>query len=98
MGQDVDRVVTSSIFSWFTIERKREVRDETNHTEEMKSREIIAYMESLRNEEQREVLMRFFKTGLGEYGYGDEFLGLKVPQTREIVKAVAKETDLSEVP
>ena len=52
----------------------------------MSSREIIAYMESLRNEKQREVLMRFFKTGTGEYGEGDEFLGLKVPQTREVVK------------
>ena len=54
-------------------------------------------MESLRNEEQRKVLMRFFKTGPGEYGEGDEFLGLKVPQTREVVKA-AKDTPLSEVP
>ena len=52
----------------------------------MTAKEIIAYMESLRNEEQRRVLMRFFKTGPGEYGEGDEFLGLKVPQTREVVK------------
>ena len=44
-------------------------------------------MVSLRNDEQRRVLMGFFKTGPGEYGYGDEFLGLKVPQTREVVKA-----------
>ena len=44
-------------------------------------------MESLRNEEQRRLLMGFFKTGPGEYGEGDEFLGLKVPQTREVVKA-----------
>lgn len=54
-------------------------------------------MESLQNDEQRQVLMRFFKTGPGEYGEGDEFLGLKVPQTREVVKA-AKDTPLSEVP
>ena len=52
----------------------------------MTAKEIIAYMESLRNEEQRRILMGFFKTGPGEYGEGDEFLGLKVPQTREVVK------------
>ena len=63
-----------------------------------KAKEIIAYMESLRNEEQRRVLMGFFKTGFGEYGYGDEFLGLKVPQTREVVKVVAKDFPLEEVP
>ena len=61
------------------------------------AREIIDYMESLRNEEQRQIIMRFFKTAPGEYGYGDEFLGLKVPQTREVVKA-AKDTPLSEIP
>ena len=55
-------------------------------------------MESHRNEEQREVLMRFFKTAPGEYGYGDEFLGLKVPQTREVVKAVANEVPMEEIP
>ena len=54
-------------------------------------------MESLRNEEQRRVLMGFFKTGPGEYGEGDEFLGLKVPQTREVVRA-AKDLPLSEIP
>ena len=54
-------------------------------------------MESLRNEEQRRVLMGFFKTGPAEYGEGDEFLGLKVPQTREVVRA-AKDLPLSEVP
>ena len=66
-------------------------------TDEVKAQEIIEYMESLRNEEQRQVLMRFFKTAPGEYGYGDEFLGLKVPQTREVVKA-AWDLPLSEVP
>ena len=59
--------------------------------------EIIDYMESLRNDEQRQVLMRFFKTAPGQYGEGDEFLGLKVPETRLVVKA-AKDTPLSEIP
>ena len=62
-----------------------------------KAKEIIANMESLRNEEQRQILMGFFKTGPGEYGYGDEFLGLKVPQTREGVNAVTRDITLEEV-
>ena len=64
----------------------------------MTAKEIIAYMESLQNAEQRRVLMGFFKTEPGKYGEGDEFLGLKVPQTREVVKAAWKDFPLSEVP
>jgi 3-methyladenine DNA glycosylase AlkD len=64
----------------------------------MDAQQIIGYMESLHNEEQRRILMRFFKTAPGEYGYGDEFLGLKVPQTREVVKAAGQDFPLSEVP
>ena len=62
------------------------------------AREIIEYMESLKNDKQRQILMGFFKTGPGEYGEGDEFLGLKVPQTREVVKQIAQGFSLSEVP
>ena len=55
-------------------------------------------MESLQNEKQRQVLMGFFKTGPGEYGEGDQFLGLKVPQTREVVKLAVADTPLDEIP
>lgn len=48
--------------------------------------ELITAMQMLENPEQRKVLMGFFKTGKGQYGEGDEFLGLKVPETRAFVK------------
>ena len=64
----------------------------------MTAKEVRTYMESMRDEAQRQILMRFFKTAEGEYGYGDEFLGLKVPQTREVVKAAWKDFPLDEVP
>ena len=64
----------------------------------MTAREIIVYMESLHNEKQRQELMRFFKTAPGEYGEGDEFLGLKVPQTRQVVKLTVPDLPLDEVP
>lgn len=55
-------------------------------------------MESLQNEKQRLALMRFFKTQRpGDYGYGDHFLGVKNPQTREAVK-FSRDLPLSEVP
>ncbi len=62
------------------------------------AKETIAYMESLCNEEQRSVLMGFFKTAPGQYGEGDEFLGMKVPQTRAVVKLLAKDFPLCEIP
>ena len=64
----------------------------------MTAQEIIKHMESLQDDKQRQGLIRFFKTGKGEYGEGDEFLGLKVPQTRAVVGLAGQGFPLSEVP
>ena len=42
--------------------------------------------EKIQNPEKAKILLRFFKTGVGEYGYGDIFLGITVPQQRLLVK------------
>lgn len=58
---------------------------------------LMSEMLAHRDPSQVPGLSRFFKTGHGQYGEGDEFLGIKVPVTRSIVKACWKETDFDDL-
>lgn len=58
--------------------------------------DIECTLRSMADERQAEQLMRFFKTGPGQYGEGDKFIGLWNPQVRMVVKEAWKNTPLSE--
>lgn len=45
---------------------------------------IQSELEFLSDNEKRKILPRFFKTGKGEYGEGDKFIGVTVPNIRSV--------------
>ena len=52
----------------------------------MKIQNVLKSLASLANPKQAKLLQKFFKTGKGEYGEGDIFLGITVPKQRKIVR------------
>lgn len=57
----------------------------------MNSNQLITELNSLKDPSKAKILRKFFKTGKGEYGEGDIFLGITVPTLR----SVSKKYDLS---
>lgn len=47
---------------------------------------LTSALKAQANPEKAKILQGFFKTGPGEYGEGDLFLGITVPETRKIAK------------
>ena len=51
--------------------------------------ETLRSLRAYSDEEKKEILPRFFKTGKGQYGEGDRFMGVTVPNTRKVAKSAA---------
>ena len=58
---------------------------------------LLSSMLSCADPSQVEGLAWFFKTGPGQYGYGDKFLGIKVPVTRAVVRECWKTVSLEDM-
>ena len=63
----------------------------------MIAKEVINALKLVATEERRKVNEWFFKTGKGEYGYGDIFIGVTVPNIRKIAKKFSQEISLKEL-
>ena len=57
---------------------------------------ITKKLQALSNAEKREIFPKFFKAGKGEYGEGDRFLGVTVPNIRAIAK-LHKDISIEEI-
>lgn len=56
---------------------------------------IIKEIKLKENKEKVKLLSRFFKTGKGQYGEGDLFLGITVPDSRKIAQKYSNEIKLN---
>jgi 3-methyladenine DNA glycosylase AlkD len=48
--------------------------------------DLLIRLEAMGDAEQALILKRFFKTGPGQYGAGDKFLGIRVPAIRKLTQ------------
>ncbi len=65
-------------------------------TRTMRAGDVERRLKALADPARAAALQRFFKTGPGEYGEGDRFIGLTMPQARQLTKEYA-ELPLDEV-
>ncbi|WP_312355480.1 DNA alkylation repair protein [Empedobacter sp.] len=59
--------------------------------------QLKSTLQDLADEEKAKIMMRFFKTGKGEYSEGDIFLGISVPNQRLIAKEFYQQVSLNDI-
>lgn len=86
----------SYFYSSFTLfsQRKKVI---PFHHHIMVYKEIIAHLQKEVDPEKAAFFPYFFKTGKGEYGEGDQFLGITVPQQRTIAKKYTRLATLKDI-
>ena len=62
----------------------------------MNNQNIISFLKNLANSKNAVHAQKYFKTAKGEYGYGDKFLGIRVPVLRKAIVEY-QDTSLSEI-
>lgn len=59
--------------------------------------QLKSTLQDLADEGKAKIMTRFFKTGKGEYGEGDIFLGISVPNQRLIAKEFYQQVSLNDI-
>ena len=59
--------------------------------------QLKSTLQDLADDDKAKIMMRFFKTGKGEYGEGDILLGISVPNQRLIAKEFYQQVSLNDI-
>ncbi len=62
----------------------------------MTADQFIAKLQSLQSDKEKEKIQRYFKSGEGQYGEGDKFIGVKMGQLFELAKE-AGDMEIAEI-
>ena len=78
------------------MHKKRSWKINKGLTMKQLTKTITNKLQALSDAEKREIFPKFFKAGKGEYGEGDRFLGVTVPNIRAIAK-LHKDISIEEI-